>query len=95
MSVKWQTGPRRPIKKIPRYIWAVLSMLYIMSWHYAIIHATEKSLSGIPSSDLPVIVIIGVLVVVGWVARAKQARRDRERNEGIRRHVARKYPGVR
>ena len=74
MMYQWGTGPHRPNKKIPRYIWAVLSMLYIMSWHYAIIHATEKSLSGIPSSDLPVIVIIGLAIVAGMGWRWRSAR---------------------
>lgn len=74
MSVKWQTGPRRPIKKIPRYIWVGVAMLYIMLWRYAIIHTAQKTLSGNPPGDMPVIVIIGVLVVVGGVARVRMSR---------------------
>ena len=74
MSVKWQTGPRRPIKKIPRWIWTGFAMLYIMLWRNTIIHAAEKTLSGNPPGDMPVIVIIGVLVVVGGVARVRVSR---------------------
>ena len=91
---RWHDG-RKPIKKLPIWLVAILSLVYVTLWSFKIHTAAGKSLRGTPSSDLPVIVIIGALVVVGWVARAKQARRDRERNEGIRRHVARKYPGVR
>lgn len=55
----WQTG-RRPIKKIPRWAWAILSAVYIMSVYLMIMHTAQKTLSGNPPGDMPVIVAVGV-----------------------------------
>ena len=79
MSVKWQTGPRRPIKKIPRYIWVGVAMLYIMLWRYAIIHAQRNiaaaSLPPVYEADIWVCAVIGGLCAVLWG-------RKRELDEG-------------
>ena len=91
MSVKWQTGPRRPIKKIPRYIWTGFAMLYVMLWRYAIIHAAEKTLSGNPPGDMPVIVIIGVLIIIGAGLRARQVVRARRMERYAREGRRRRY----
>ena len=44
MSIKLETGPRRPIKKLPRWIWAGIAILYIMLWGYAFMHVWRKNL---------------------------------------------------
>lgn len=84
-------GRGHSLKKL-HLIYACTLPLYLYAVYSILMHATQKTLSGNPPGDMPVIILIGVGVVVGWVARAKQARRDRERDEGMRVHVMREYP---
>ena len=63
--IKWKHGPHRPLKKLPRWIWAILSAVYIMSVYLMIMHTAQKTLSGNAPGDMPVIVIVLVAVVVG------------------------------
>ena len=73
MMMKWDSGGRNaPVKKIPYWAWAVLAMLYIMLWRYAIIHAQRNiaaaSLPPVYEADVwPAAVIGGACAVLwGW-----------------------------
>ena len=54
--------------------WTGIATIYYILWIYVIYHTAQKTLSGNPPGDMPVIVIIGVLVVVGGVARVRVSR---------------------
>ena len=69
----WQAGPHRPPKKLPRWMWAILAIVYILSWTYAIMHTAQKnmaaaSLPPVYEADVwPAAVIGGACAVLwGW-----------------------------
>ena len=78
--MKWSCGGRNaPVKKIPYWAGAVLAMLYIMLWRYAIIHAQRNiaaaSLPPVYEADVwPAAVIGGTCAVVGVVDEVPEIR---------------------
>ena len=71
--LKWQTT-RKPIKKFSRLTIGILSLFYLYAVYSILMHTAEKTLSGNAPGDMPVIILIGVGVVVGWVARVRVSR---------------------
>ena len=70
---RWTDG-RKPIKKLPIWLVAILSLVYVTLWSFKIYTAAGKSLRGESSGDWPVIVIIGLAIVAGMGWRWRSAR---------------------
>ena len=72
--LKLQAGKHSRIKKLSIAKWTSLLIIYYILWLYVLCQTFQKTLSGNPPGDLPVIVIIGLGVVVGMGWRWRSAR---------------------
>ena len=71
---RWHDG-RKPIKKLPIWLVAILSLVYVTLWSFKIYTAAEKSLRGESSGDWPVIILILAGIGVGMYQRQGRRRR--------------------
>ena len=71
---RWHDG-RKPIKKLPIWLVAILSLVYVTLWSFKIYTAAGKSLRGESSGDWPVIILILAGIGVGMYHRQGRRRR--------------------